>query len=61
MSQDTQANSAALTGSVLPGAGVRSSATPPVSPTEVGIFHEYAVKNGEYLGTIWMERRFPHR
>jgi phosphinothricin acetyltransferase len=26
--------------------------------TEVGIFHEYAVKNGEYLSSIWMERRF---
>lgn len=29
--------------------------------TEVGIFHEYAVKNGQYLSSIWMERRFPHR
>jgi len=27
--------------------------------TEVGTFHEYAVKNGEYLSSIWMERRFP--
>jgi phosphinothricin acetyltransferase len=27
--------------------------------TEVGIFHEYAVKNGEYLSSTWMERRFP--
>jgi phosphinothricin acetyltransferase len=27
--------------------------------TEVGIFHEYAVKNGQYLSSIWMERRFP--
>ncbi len=26
---------------------------------EVGIFHEYAVKNGQYLSSIWMERRFP--
>ncbi len=24
---------------------------------EVGIFHEYAIKNGEYLSSIWMERR----
>ena len=29
--------------------------------TEVGIFHEYAVKNGQYLSSVWMERRFPHR
>jgi phosphinothricin acetyltransferase len=28
--------------------------------TEVGIFHEYAVKNGQYLSSVWMERRFPH-
>jgi phosphinothricin acetyltransferase len=27
--------------------------------TEVGIFHEYAVKNSQYLSSIWMERRFP--
>ena len=27
--------------------------------TEVGIFHEYAVKDGQYLSSIWMERRFP--
>jgi phosphinothricin acetyltransferase len=27
--------------------------------TEVGTFHEYAVKNGEYLSSVWMERRFP--
>jgi phosphinothricin acetyltransferase len=27
--------------------------------TEVGTFHEYAVKNGEYLSSIWMERPFP--
>jgi phosphinothricin acetyltransferase len=25
--------------------------------TEVGIFHEYAVKNGQYLSSLWMERR----
>jgi phosphinothricin acetyltransferase len=25
--------------------------------TEVGTFHEYAVKNGEYLSSMWMERR----
>jgi phosphinothricin acetyltransferase len=29
--------------------------------TEVGIFHEYAVKNGQYLSSIWMERRFTRR
>jgi phosphinothricin acetyltransferase len=28
--------------------------------TEVGTFHEYAVKNGQYLSSMWMERRFPH-
>jgi phosphinothricin acetyltransferase len=27
--------------------------------TEVGIFHECAIKNGQYLSSIWMERRFP--
>lgn len=27
--------------------------------TEVGIFHEYAVKNGQYLSSLWMERRLP--
>jgi phosphinothricin acetyltransferase len=27
--------------------------------TEAGIFHEYAVKNGQYLSSVWMERRFP--
>ncbi len=26
--------------------------------TEVGIFHEYAVKNGQYLSSVWMEHRF---
>jgi phosphinothricin acetyltransferase len=26
--------------------------------TEVGIFHEYAIKNGQYLSSIWLERRF---
>jgi phosphinothricin acetyltransferase len=25
--------------------------------TEVGTFHEYAVKNGQYLSSLWMERR----
>jgi phosphinothricin acetyltransferase len=25
--------------------------------TEVGIFHEYAVKNGQYLSSVWMERQ----
>jgi len=29
--------------------------------TEVGTFHEYAVKNGQYLSSLWMERRFQHR
>jgi phosphinothricin acetyltransferase len=29
--------------------------------TEVGTFHEYAVKNGQYLSSVWMERRFPCR
>jgi phosphinothricin acetyltransferase len=24
---------------------------------EVGVFHEYAVKNGQYLSSVWMERR----
>ena len=24
--------------------------------TEVGTFHEYAVKNGRYLSSVWMER-----
>lgn len=28
--------------------------------TEVGVFHEYAVKNGRYLSSVWMERRFPY-
>lgn len=23
---------------------------------EVGTFHEYAVKNGRYLSSVWMER-----
>jgi len=27
--------------------------------TEVGVFHEYAMKNGQYLSSLWMERRFP--
>ena len=27
--------------------------------TEVGTFREYAVKNGQYLSSVWMERRFP--
>ncbi len=27
--------------------------------TEVGVFHEYAVKNGQYLSSVWMERLFP--
>ncbi len=29
--------------------------------TEVGVFHEYAVKNGQYLSSVWMERHFSHR
>jgi phosphinothricin acetyltransferase len=24
---------------------------------EVGVFHEYAIKNGQYLSSVWMERR----
>ena len=28
--------------------------------TEVGVFREYAVKNGQYLSSIWMERRLRH-
>lgn len=27
--------------------------------TEVGTFHEYALKNGQYLSSVWMERPFP--
>lgn len=26
---------------------------------EVGVFHDYAIKNGQYLSPIWMEYRFP--
>ena len=26
--------------------------------TEVGVFHEYAIKNGGYIDSLWMERRF---
>ena len=26
--------------------------------TEVGVFHEYAIKNGRYVDSLWMERRF---
>jgi len=29
--------------------------------TEVGTFHEYAVKNGHYLSSLWMEHRIQHR
>jgi len=25
--------------------------------TEVGTFHEYAIKNGQYLSSLWMELR----
>jgi phosphinothricin acetyltransferase len=25
--------------------------------TEVGVFHEYATKNGGYINSLWMERR----
>ena len=28
---------------------------------EVGVFHEYAVKNGQYLSSVWMERQFGTR
>jgi phosphinothricin acetyltransferase len=24
--------------------------------TEVGTFHEYAAKNGQYISSLWMER-----
>jgi phosphinothricin acetyltransferase len=24
--------------------------------TEVGTFHEYGIKNGRYLSSLWMER-----
>jgi hypothetical protein len=27
--------------------------------TEVGIFREYAVKDGQYISSLWMERVFP--
>ena len=26
--------------------------------TEVGVFHEYAIKNAGYIDSLWMERRF---
>lgn len=26
--------------------------------TDVGIFHEYAIKSGGYIDSLWMERRF---
>ena len=26
--------------------------------TEVGVFHEYAMKKGGYIDSLWMERRF---
>ncbi len=26
--------------------------------TEVGVFHEYAIKNSRYIDSLWMERRF---
>jgi len=26
--------------------------------TDVGVFHEYAIKNGRYIDSLWMERRF---
>ena len=29
--------------------------------TEVGVFHEYVLKNGQYLSSVWMERRFSPR
>jgi L-amino acid N-acyltransferase YncA len=28
---------------------------------EVGVFHEYATKNGQYLSSVWMELRLPGR
>jgi phosphinothricin acetyltransferase len=27
--------------------------------TEVGTFHEYAIKHGRYLSALWMERPLP--
>ena len=27
--------------------------------TEVGTFREYAVKNGQYISSVWMQRRWP--
>jgi phosphinothricin acetyltransferase len=27
--------------------------------TEVGTFHEYAVKDGQYISSVWMERLPP--
>ena len=27
--------------------------------TEVGTFHEYGIKNGEYVSSVWMERLLP--
>ena len=27
--------------------------------TEVGVFHDYAIKNGQYLSSVWMERPLP--
>jgi len=29
---------------------------------EVGVFHEYAIKNGQYLSSLWLEKLFtePH-
>ncbi|MFD4561647.1 GNAT family N-acetyltransferase [Streptomyces sp. NPDC058469] len=27
--------------------------------TEVGVFHEYAVKGGQYISSLWMQRLFP--
>ncbi|WP_330342539.1 GNAT family N-acetyltransferase [Streptomyces sp. NBC_00557] len=27
---------------------------------EIGVFHEYALKNGQYISSLWMERLQPH-
>jgi phosphinothricin acetyltransferase len=29
--------------------------------SEAGTLHEYAVKNGQYISSIWMQRRFAGR
>jgi phosphinothricin acetyltransferase len=29
--------------------------------TDVGVFREYAVKNGQYISSLWMQRLFDHQ